>query len=203
MTSLCPRAARRAVRAPWRTAWPLLAALPLLVFSYACVAPAAVPAAPATDPAREAGLSEAHLAELRALGMPLAVPVLPEGWALRALQTDADAGGAYYALVYGRAADGACFAVSGASDGFGGPEFPIVSAGVRLASLPRAPLARLYQAADDPLATSAQNWGVGALISEFVALDGLFVTFSSTPDEGCRALSLEEGAALFATLRLL
>lgn len=174
----------------------LLAAITLLA---ACAAPP--PAPDETEPAI-AGLSAGQLAQLRALGVPVLIPGDLGAFQLEGFEVDRQGPSATYAMGY-RRADGACFEVSGATDGLGGPGFPLVSTAVRLVNVPGAPAVRVYEAADDPLATSAQVWGVGTVVSEFIELDGMTALFLSDTVAGCRPVTLEEGAEIVSALRLL
>lgn len=182
----------------------------LLLVSLAALAACAAP--PATDgpygpapsvPEDEAtvgGLAPDQMAALRGLGVPALVPGDVGAFVLDRFEADRGTYGTNYALGY-RRADGACFEVSGSNEGLGGPAFPLVSTEVRIADLGRT--VRIYQAADDPAATSAQVWGVETVVSDFVELDGIAVLFLSDTASGCRPVSLEEATAIVADLRLL
>lgn len=165
---------------------------------------AALAACSSPPPAEEAqpqfaDLSADQLDHLRALGAPVLLPTVAGDF--RLAEFEAEPGGGY-TLDY-RRLDGACFEVSGAPEGFTGPDLPLVSTEVRLSGVPGAPAVRVYQAADDPLATSAQVWGLGTVVSEFIEVDGMTVLFLSDTAGGCRPVTLDEGAALVAGLRLL
>ena len=152
------------------------------------------------------GLSADEVRRLQSLGVPVLVPGDPGAFELATIEANADPVSESYRLSY-RRADGACFEVSGATDGFGGPGFPLVSTDVTIRSLGRR--VRLYKAADDPAASSAQIWGVETVVSDFIELErpggpGIVgVLFLSDTQGGCRPVSLEEGADLVADLRLL
>ena len=105
-----------------------------------------------------------------------------------------------WTLVY-RRLDGACFELSGREGRLVIPDLPLASTEAEVVALGRR--ARVYQAADDPGATSAQVWGVGAVVSEPIRLEGADVLFLSDTKDGCRPVSLEEGARLVSSLRLL
>ncbi|PAP75180.1 hypothetical protein [Rubrivirga marina] len=146
------------------------------------------------------GLTSDQRASLRGLPFPALVPGDVGAFALDRFAADSDGRFGNYALGY-RRADGACFEVSGANEGLGGPEYPIVSTAVTIRDLGRT--IRLYKAGDDPRGTSAQVWGVGTIVSEFVELDGAGILFLSDTQGGCRPLSLEEAAEFVADLRRL
>lgn len=146
------------------------------------------------------GLDGDQRAALAGLPIPVLVPGDAGGFALDRFTAEASGALASYALGY-RRADGACFEVSGSNEGLGGPEWPLVSTEVTIADLGRR--VRVYQAADDSRATSAQIWGVGTVVSETVDLDGTGVLFLSDTAGGCRPLPLDEAAALVAGLRRL
>ena len=154
--------------------------------------------APAEPP--PGGLTPDQVATLGGLGVPVLVPGDVGAFSLAQFEASAGAASASYALVY-RRPDGACFEVSGSNGGFGGPDWPLVETEARVASLGRT--VRVFEAADDPAATSAQVWGVGTVVSENIALDGASALFLSDTQSGCRPVSLQEGAALVADLRLL
>ena len=178
---------------------PLLAALVLA----ACAGP---PGGPGDGAPEVGGLSEEQRDRLDRLGLPLLVPGDPGAFRLTGIEATADGAFGSYRLAYERA-DGACFEVSGGTEGFGGPPVPLVSTDVLVGDLGRR--VRVYQAADDPAATSAQVWGVETVVSDVVEIertDGpgvVGVLFLSDTQGGCRPVSLAEGAALVSDLRLL
>lgn len=179
-----------------------LLASALLLGLAACTPPQVrddAPVPPTTTPAAD-GLSADQRAALADLGIPVLVPGDVGAFELETFEADSDGTFGSYRLRY-RRADGACFEVSGTNEGLGGPEWPPVSTEARIADLGRT--VRVHQAADDPDATSAQVWGVNTVVSEYIDLDGTGVLFLSNPFEGCRPVSLAEGAALVADLRLL
>lgn len=146
------------------------------------------------------GLSADDRDRLEALGVPVVVPGETGAFDLVGVEVNAPGGAVGYALDY-RRADGACFEVSGGDDGFGGPAPPLVSTAVEVPGLGRT--VRVYQAADDPGATSAQVWGLGTVVSGFIDLDGAAALFLSDTQGGCRPVSLDDGARIVAGLRLL
>lgn len=182
-------------------------ALALLAPLAACSAPADTPPASGdTDPpeasgdvAREAGLSDAQGAALRTLGAPVLLPRMGPEWTVEIAESDTEYGASYE--IRWRRGDGACVVLFGASDGLGGPDYPPVSTTVRLAGLPGAPEARLYKAPDDPATPSAQNWGPGTVVSDYVEAGEMWVWLTSNDEARCRPLALEEAAPLFASLR--
>ncbi|WP_412069569.1 hypothetical protein [Rubrivirga sp. IMCC43871] len=178
---------------------PLVALALLLPWGIAACAappPVYVPADAPAPPARD-GLTADQRDALRDLRLPVIVPSDPGAFELDRFEAGADATGASYILGY-RRADGACLEVSGTTDGIGAPPFPIVSTRVRVPALGRS--VTVYQAADDPLATSAQVWGVETVVSDVIDLDGLSALVLSDTHAGCRPVSIEDGAAFVATL---
>ena len=176
----------------------LLPLLSLTLVLAACSSAPREPLPPLAPPV--GGLSADQEASLRGLGVPVVVPGEPVGFTLASLETDRQGPTASYTLAY-RRDDGACFTIFGGNDGFGGPEMPLVSTQVRVADLGRR--VRVYQAADDPGATSAQVWGLNTVVSETMDLDGAAALFLSDTQGGCRPVSLEEGARIVSGLRLL
>ncbi|WP_412061685.1 hypothetical protein [Rubrivirga sp. IMCC45206] len=164
----------------------------------ACAAPpsAYVPDELPAPPARD-GLTADQRDALRALRLPVVVPSDPGAFALDRFEAGADETGASYILGY-RRADGVCLEVSGTTDGIGAPPFPLVSTRVRVPALGRS--VTVYQAADDPLATSAQVWGVETVVSDVLDLDGLAVLVLSDTHDGCRPAAIDDAAAFVATL---
>jgi len=178
----------------------VLAAVLLLSLA-GCAAPPAPSASDAPRPAPLLGDLSADQAEaLGALGVPVLVPGDPGLFRLDRFEAERGAYGTFYLLAY-RRADGVCVEVSGSDDGLGGPPLPLVSTEARIADLGRT--VRIYQAADDPGATSAQTWGPGTVVSENISLDGMVALVLSSDQNGCRPVSLAEGAAFVSRLRLL
>ncbi len=155
-----------------------------------------------SDVSQAADLSASQAAQLQSLGVPVLVPRVTSDYGLAVFEVNQFAGTASYRLSYERT-DGACFEVSGTTDGLGGPAWPLVSTEVRVDALPGPPVVRVYEAADDPRASSAQVWGVGTIVSDYIDVDGMTVLFLSDTQGGCRPVDLEEGAALVAGLQLL
>jgi len=174
-------------------------ALVALLALAACAAPLP-PLDPTPSEPPPAGLTLDQLATLRALPIPVLVP--GDVGTFELVRFDADARGATgtYGLGY-RRSDGACFEVTGSNDGLGGPDWPLVSTEARVRNLGRS--VRVYQAADDPAATSAQVWGVGTVVSDFIDMDGAGILFLSDTQGGCRPVPLDDGVALVASLRRL
>ena len=186
-----------------------LALLALAVAFAACTPPSPGPghaSRPAPDPDAGLMLSDAQRARLDALGLPLALLRPGDGWTADRVTAERFAPGAESYAVRWRRADGACIEVNGATDGIGGPEFPIESVEVRLSAMPGAPPVRLYRASDDPAATSAEVWGPGTVVSDFIEVGTpggpMFVTLRSAAEDGCTALTLERVARLAATLHV-
>ncbi|GAB5536731.1 MAG: hypothetical protein Rubg2KO_29800 [Rubricoccaceae bacterium] len=143
------------------------------------------------------GLTTDQVRQLEQLGAPVLVPRRMDGFMVDRFQASRTEYGAGYSIAY-RRSGGSCFEVNGTTDGIGGPGYPIVQMDVTIGALGQP--SRIYKASDDPDATSAQNWGAGTVISEFVDVDGMFVSFLSASVGGCRPLSLEEAGPIFASL---
>ncbi|WP_420456291.1 hypothetical protein [Rubrivirga sp.] len=175
------------------------ALLLVLVVLSACAGPSSAP--PIDDPGPDSsGLDADQMDALAGMGIPVLVPGAVGAFELVRFEAESDGAYGRYALGYERA-DGACFEVSGTNEGLGGPDWPLVSTEVQVADLGRA--VRVYEASDDPGATSAQVWGIGTVVSDIVDVDGTGVLFLSDTVGGCRPVSLTEAAALVADLRLL
>lgn len=181
-----------------------LVPLALALALSACSSPLFSPPAPEADPSEPppGGLSRSQADQLRGLGLPVLVPGDPGDFRLTVFEVSQSVASASYRIDYQRA-DGACFQVSGSTEGPRGPGYPLVSTDVQIASVPGQPVVRVYQAADDPAATSAQVWGVRAVVSEYVSMDGMSVHLLSDTVDGCAPVSLEEGAAIVAGLRMI
>ncbi|MEL6616157.1 MAG: hypothetical protein AAFQ43_10485, partial [Bacteroidota bacterium] len=190
----------------------------------ACAAPADPPATPggsspaAASPeadtpearARAAGLSAEQAREIASIRAPIALPAHMNGWTVDRVVIDepmmGDAPmGLVSTSVRWRRGDGACAEIHSSNDGLGGPDLPILSATVRLSQMPGAPEATVHKAADDPAATSAQSWGPGTVVSDYVEVgdeaESLAIWLISNDDGGCRPLALEEAAGILARLR--
>lgn len=183
-----------------------MAGLRILIVVFATVALAACSGPPRTERQLAArsghGLSLDQRAALLSLRTEIAVPAAPD-FDLAGFDVEANPS-PFYRLSYRNPRDGTCFDITGAAEGFGGPEMPIVSLPVQLRHLPVTRAVRLYEAADDPLSTSAMNWGPGTILSEEIQLRGMAVTFgSSNANPGCTPLGLRQAARVFASLRLL
>lgn len=143
------------------------------------------------------GLSADDVETLTELGVPVVVPSDPGTFEVVELEASAVDRSASYSVRYQRA-DGACFELSGGSEGFGGPSLPIVSTDVRVNGLGRT--VRVHEASRDPGATSAQVWGAGTIVSEFIDLDGASALFLSDTAGGCRPVTLDEGVQIVRSL---
>ena len=189
--------------------------LPLLVLAAlaACStaqAPADAPLRPPDDPltrARAAGLAEAQARALLALDAPVLLPRAMPGWTVTEARAESGIPGVVDYTVGWKREDGACVRLLGTNDGIGGPEYPGLSAEVSLAALPGPPPARVYKAGTDPGSESAQNWGAGTVISDYVEIgkEGgwMAVWLYSSSDDGCTPLGLREAASLLASLQFL
>ena len=178
-------------------------ALPLFLLATlaACSSPRGdLPGLPPAALPSVGGLSGEQADDLGRLGVPVLVPADPGAFQVANVSAERLGGASAWAVGY-RRADGACFEVSGGNDGAGGPEMPLVSTDVRVEGLGRT--VRVYQAADDPGATSAQVWGLETVVSDFVSLDGATALFLSDTQGGCRPVSVEEGARIVSGLVLL
>lgn len=161
----------------------------------------AVGAAPEAsgDVVEEARLTRAQGDALRALGVSVLLPRMGPDWTVTSVETETEYGTSYEVLW--RRADGACAVLLGTNDGLGGPEYPITSATVTIPGLPGAPEAQVYQAADDPEATSAQNWGASTVLSDYIETGGMWHWLISNDEGGCAPLALNEAASIVAGLR--
>lgn len=171
----------------------------------AALALAACSAPPQTaDPAvpEVAGLSADQVVYLNELGVPVVVPGVIGAFRLSGLEVERRSASVRYALDY-RRDDGACFEVSGDTGGMGLPDYPLVSQEAIARGLPGRPTVRVFEAADDPGATSAQVWGVQTVVSETIALDGVGVLFLSDTADGCRPVGLVEAVEIVSALELL
>ena len=142
----------------------------------------------------------ADLADLAGLGVPVVVPADPGAFRVANVAVERRGAVSNWAVDYHRD-DGACYEVSGGNDGAGGPAMPLVSTRVRVPGLGQT--VAVYQAADDPGATSAQVWGLETVVSDFVSLDASTALFLSDTEGGCRPVSIEEGARIVSGLVLL
>jgi hypothetical protein len=182
---------------------PLTVALTALTALAACSGP---PGAYATQP-QTADLSAEQLAALRDLGAPVLLPDLEAsgvaGFRLVGFAVERRGLLPSYALDYTREADGACFEISGSSEGLGGPRLPLVYVEVPVPGIPGGPTVRVFEASGDPGATSAQVWGRNTVVSDYIALDEMTALFLSDTAGGCRPVGLREGARIVGGLRLL
>ncbi|MDT0630357.1 hypothetical protein RQM47_04370 [Rubrivirga sp. S365] len=182
---------------------PILPPRPLaLVAALALAACSAPPQAEAPAVPEVAGLSSDQVLYLDELGIPVVVPGATGAFRLGGLEVERRAGSVRYALDY-RRDDGACFEVSGDTGGMRLPDYPLVSQEAIARGLPGRPTVRVFEAADDPGATSAQVWGVQTVVSEPIALDGVGVLFLSDTADGCRPVSLVEAVEVVSALELL
>ena len=175
-------------------------ALAVLLALAACSAPPRV-AAPLDVP-DVAGLTADQVVYLDDLGVPVVVPGAIGAFRLVGLEAERRDRSVRYALDY-RRDDGACFEVSGDTGGAGLPDYPLVSQDAVVRGLPSRPTVRVYEAADDPGATSAQVWGVQTVVSETIAVGETDALFLSDTADGCRPVTLAEGVEIVSALELL
>lgn len=178
--------------APW--------ALTLLLGVAACSAPPPAPP-PAPVVPEVGGLSQDQVVYLSELGVPVVVPGVVGAFRLAQLDVERRDTSVRYTLDY-RRDDGACFEVSGDTGAMSLPDYPLVSVEAIARELPGRPGVLVYEAADDPGATSAQVWGVRTVVSEPILLDDIDVLFLSDTADGCVPVSLTEGAELVSALEL-
>lgn len=159
---------------------------------------------PAAGP--DAGLSAAEMARLEALGGPVVLLAPGAGWEGELLSAEAGPYGTLSYEVRWTRGDGACLSLNVANDGIGGPDLPMVSTNVRLPQMPGQPRLSTHQASDDPMSTSADLWGAGTVITDFLELDNggnpVFAWAISHGENGCLALGLAEAAEEIATMHL-
>ena len=179
---------------------PALAALAAVALA-ACSGPrdAAAPLPPAPE---VAGLTADQVVYLNELGVPVVVPGAVGAFRLVGLEAERRDASVRYALDY-RRDDGACFEVSGDTGGAQFPDYPLVSRDAVARGLPDRPTVRVFEAADDPGATSAQVWGVLTVVSETIAVGETDALFLSDTADGCRPVSLAEGVEIVSALELL
>ena len=141
------------------------------------------------------GLTAAQTDSLLALGYPVLVPSDPGAFRLDSAEVEAEP--PYYSLYYGRD-DGACVTITGATEGFGGPGLPEDSLVVEIPALGRTLALHHAVTPDD-----AESWGEGAIISEWLDLDGMLVHVITRDEGACRGLPMDEAAAFVGGLRTL
>ena len=168
----------------------------------ACSAPPAAPASTAPPIPEVGGLSPDQVLYLDELGVPVAVPGVTGAFRLAQLDVQRRETSVRYALDY-RRDDGVCFEVSGETGAMSLPDYPLVSAEAIARGLPGRPAVSVFEAADDPGATSAQVWGVQTIVSEPIRLDGIDLLFLSDTADGCRPVTLVEGVEIVSALELL
>lgn len=191
-------------------------ALPVvLVCLAACTQPPAgaqdTPAAPSrpapsrpAPPARAtaAGLSPTQAQQLAVLGVPVAVPAVPDGWTVADVTAARNDGFPTYAIVY-RSPDGACLTVEGATEGVGGVF--VTEPPSRL----DVEVPFLATAGPVPLGWSggtfgtSEGWEDARVQSEWLGVDGVAVQVRSTGGTGCTVARPEVVADVVASLRAL
>ena len=182
---------------PARPALAVLAAAALAACSGPRDAVAPLPPVPEV-----AGLSADQVVYLNELGVPVVVPGAVGAFRLVGLEAERRDGSVRYALDY-RRDDGACFEVSGDTGGGRLPDYPLVSREAVVRGLPDRPTVRVFEAADDPGATSAQVWGVQTVVSDLIVAGETDALFLSDTADGCRPVPLAEGVEIVSALRLL
>ncbi len=172
----------------------------------AAVADAVVAAADTTARAAAAGISPEQAASLDALGVPVAVPVLPRDWRLETVTVarpgPGDFGWPEYALTY-RRNNGACLTLLGASEGLGSVmvDEPPARRNVRAPDLATAGPVALGWAG--PVAGTAEGWETPRLESEWFGIDGIAFRITSEATPACRRVRPEAATAFVASLRYL
>ena len=174
-------------------------ALPLALALAACSAP---PQVAAPEVPEVAGLTADQVVYLGDLGVPVVVPGATGAFRLVGLEAERRDASVRYALDY-RRDDGACFEVSGDTGGGALPDYPLVSREAVVRGLPSRPTVRVFEAADDPGATSAQVWGVQTVVSETIRVGETEALFLSDTADGCRPVGLVEGVEIVSALELL
>ena len=175
-------------------------ALALALVLAACSAPPEMAAPPEVP--EVAGLTADQVVYLDDLGVPVVVPGAIGAFRLVGLEAERRDVSVRYALDY-RRDDGACFEVSGDTGGPTLPDYPLVSREAIVRGLSGRPTVRVFEAADDPGATSAQVWGVQTVVSEPIRVGESDVLFLSDTAGGCRPVSLAEAVEIVSALELL
>ncbi|MFN3596890.1 MAG: hypothetical protein ACK41D_06435 [Rubricoccaceae bacterium] len=176
----------------------------------AATSEAAAPGAPAPSEtntraarAAAAGLTLAQADSLVALGYPVYVPAMPEGWMLTGFLARAYVRGderfPEYTLTYAERS-GACVVVEGASEGLGDVfvQPPPREQAVPLARVSAFGPALLgWAEAGDGVA----GWENGRVSTEWIGSDGLYVLVRSDDGPACTPARAEEVEAFVASLR--
>ena len=174
-------------------------------------APPPPPADTRATRAEAAGLSERQAADLDSLGVPVYVPVLPDGWTLtRATARRVEDGESVwpeYALTY-QTPQGTCLTVDAASEGLGDvfADDPPNERDVRLPGVPTEGPARLgWGIAGE----RTEGWEDGRVATEWFGTDGLALSARSgagaasneAGDSDCPPASPEATETLISSLR--
>lgn len=191
----------------------LAAVLVLSACTPAEPAPAAEPDAaaepePAADTqesrAEAAGLSDRDVAALDSLGVPVYVPVLPDGWTLDEVTARTVDGGdstsfPEYVLRV-RTAEETCLEVHAASEGIGDlfVEEPPHERDVRVPGVPTGGPARLgWGIAGE----TTEGWEDGRVATEWFEAGDFYLAVLSNDADGCRPGSPEAAETLLGSLR--
>ncbi len=142
------------------------------------------------------GLTPAQTEALLALGRPVLVPTDPGQFHLDSVTVEADP--AFYSFTYGRD-DSTCVTITGASEGLGGPGLPMDSLVVDVPALSRG--VSVHRAG--PSGEEADSWGAGAVVSNWIEIDGMYANVISRTEGACRGLSLDDTATFISGLRRL
>ena len=157
------------------------------------------------DRAAAAGLSAAQVRALVGLDVPVVVPVLPEGWALHALDASAEEYEGMrwpsYTLRY-RHEGGACFALDAASEGIG-DVFLTEPPHVREVDVPGIATYGAVPLGYAEEGEAAEGWETAGVQTEWFGADGVFFSLGSTGGDACTPLPPDDAAALLAALRYL
>lgn len=153
------------------------------------------------DRAAEAGLSPEQASTLNRLGVPILVPVLPEGWRVADIEAGGLDSGSFYAPFYTirlAHAEGACATLEAASDGLG-DVFIMEPPQQRTVDTPG--IARHGPALVGWGGANAEEGWADRLTTEWFGADGYAIQLRSEPE--CAPLSPEAATRLLRGMRYL